>query len=101
MSQSRVWIAKNIGFPLQEIIKKTSIIEKLDFLKESQFWDEDRINEYQLTKLKNIIDYSSKNVPCYELLFKKIKLNSDDIKYAFREKHKQVQNLIQNKINSI
>ena len=80
MSHSRAWIAKNIGFPLQEIIKKTSIIEKLDFLKESQFWDEDKINEYQLTKLKNIIDYSSKNVPYYELLFKKIKLNSDDIK---------------------
>ena len=52
MSHSRVWIAKNIGFPLQEIIKKTSIIERLDFLKESQFWDEDRINEYQLTNVQ-------------------------------------------------
>tara|TARA_B110000879_G_scaffold212480_1_gene308965 strand:- start:6436 stop:7797 length:1362 start_codon:yes stop_codon:yes gene_type:complete len=80
MSQSRVWIAKNIGFPLQKIIKKTSIIKKLDFLKESQFWDEDKIHEYQLTKLKSIIDYSAKNVPYYEQLFKKIKLNSDDIK---------------------
>ena len=80
MSQSRVWIAKNIGFPLQEIIKKTSIIEKLDFLKESQFWDEDKIHEYQLTKFKSIIDYSTKNVPYYEQLFKKIKLHSDDIK---------------------
>lgn len=101
MSQSRVWIAKNIGFPVQDNIRKTSIINTLDFLRVSQYWDETQIYDYQLKKLKNIIDYSSKNVPCYELLFKKIKLNSDDIKYAFREKHKQVQNLIQNKINSI
>lgn len=101
MSHSRVWIAKNIGFPVQDNIRKTSIINILDFLRVSQYWDENRIHEYQLTKLKNIIDYYAKNVPYYEQLFKKIKLNSDDIKYAFCEQHKQVRNLIQNKINSI
>lgn len=74
------YLAKNFGIVLQDKIKKTNIKATFEFLKESQYWDEDKINEYQLIKLKNIIDYSSKNVPYYEQLFKRIKINSDDIK---------------------
>lgn len=80
MSNSREWLAKNIGFPLQDTITGTSIRETLAFLKKSQYWDETQIYEYQLKKLKKLIDYSSKNVPYYEELFRKIKLKSTDIK---------------------
>ena len=80
MITSRAWIAKNIGFPIQDIVRKTSIVETLAFLRKSQYWDETQIYDYQLKKLKSIIDYSSKNVPYYEELFKKIKINSSDIK---------------------
>lgn len=73
-------IAKHIGFPVHDFIKGTNILETLKFLKASQHWDETRINEYQLNKLKGLIDYASKNVPYYEELFKKIKLSSKDIK---------------------
>lgn len=81
MSDSRAWLAKNIGFPLQDIIRGTSIIESLAFLRKSQYWDETQIYDYQLKKLKNIIDYSSKNVPYYEELFKKIKFKTSDIRH--------------------
>lgn len=74
------WIAKHIGFPVQDLVKGTNIIKKLDFLRESQYWDDEKIYEYRLKKLKNLVDYSRKNVPYYEELFKKNKLLSQDIK---------------------
>jgi len=79
MNNSREWLAKNIGFPVQDTVTGTSILETLAFLKKSQFWDETKIREYQLKKLKSLIDYSSKNVPYYEELFGRIKLKSSDI----------------------
>lgn len=72
-------IAKHIGYPLQDLVKGTKIIEKLDFLRESQYWDEGRIYEYQLKKLKDLVHYSKTNVPYYEDLFQKIKLTPSDI----------------------
>ncbi len=73
-------IAKYIGYPLQDLIKKTNILNTLALLRKSQYWSEDRINEYQLKKLKKIINYAKHNVPYYENLFKKNKLDSSDIK---------------------
>ena len=73
-------IAKHIGYPLQDLIKKTNVLNTLALLRKSQYWPEDRINEYQLKKLKKIIRYAKNNVPYYENLFKKNKLDSSDIK---------------------
>lgn len=80
MSYSRTWLSKNIGFPLQDFIRGTSIIETLAFLKKSQYWDETQIYDYQLRKLKNLVEYANDNVPYYESLFKKIKFKPSDIK---------------------
>ena len=74
------WIAKHIGFPVQDLVKGTNIINELSFLRKSQYWDEDRIYEYQLKKLRGLISYSKKNVPYYDDLFKKIKITKNDIK---------------------
>ena len=41
-------IAKYIGYPLQDLIKKNNILNTLALLRKSQYWSEDRINEYQL-----------------------------------------------------
>ena len=76
----RKLLSKNIGYPIQDFIKKTDIIKTLSFLKRSQYWPQDRINEYQLKKLRKIVHYAKYNVPYYEKLFQKIKLNSSDIK---------------------
>lgn len=73
-------IAKYVGYPIQDLVKGTNIINELSFLRKSQYWDEDRIYEYQLKKLRGLISYSKKNVPYYDDLFKKIKITKNDIK---------------------
>lgn len=76
----RKFIAKSFGYPFQDYIKSTNIINTLKFLRESQFWDEARIRDYQTIKLKTIVEHAYKNVPYYEDLFKKINLKPGDIK---------------------
>lgn len=50
---------------------------KLSFLNEVAKWSYDQTKDYQLTKLKNILDHSYKNVPYYSKLFKKCDFNPD------------------------
>ncbi|MBK9282710.1 MAG: phenylacetate--CoA ligase family protein [Sphingobacteriaceae bacterium] len=76
----RKYTAKYFGYPLQDYVKKTSILETLKFLRESQYWEESRIQDYRLEKLKKLISYSYNNVPYYEKLFNTIKLKPSDIK---------------------
>ena len=40
------------------------------FIKDAQFWDRDRIQEWQLKKLKKIVRYAYDNVPGYHLLYR-------------------------------
>lgn len=72
-------IARSIGYPLQDFIRGTSIIKTLDFLRASQFWHENRLEEYRISKLKELFEFSSRNVPYYNRLFNKLKLKSSDI----------------------
>ena len=76
----RKYLAQKFGFPLQDYLRKTNIIRTLPYLRESQFWPEEKISEYQLEKLKKLVDFTLKNVPYYEKLFNSIKLRSSDIK---------------------
>lgn len=73
-------IAKYFGYPLQDWIKHTNIIKTLSFLRESQFWDEEKLEDYRLMKLKNLISFAHKNVPYYEKLFNSKKVQAADIK---------------------
>ena len=77
---TKIFFSKNLGYPIKDFIKGTNVLSTLKFLKESQYWDETRLNEYRLNKLKFIIDYAKKNVPYYENQFGKSKLSSSDIK---------------------
>ena len=103
------FIAKHIGFPLQDKVMKTSILKTNKFLLESQFWDVRKMEEYRIIKLKQLIEYSSINVPYYRDLFNKHKILPGDIntlddikiipvltKELLRENHK---NLLSEKAN--
>ena len=68
-----------IGYPIHDYAKSLHTIKTIDFLNESQFWSEDKIHEYQVYKLKKLIDYAGSHVPYYEELFKNIGLSSKDI----------------------
>ncbi len=73
-------IARNIGYPLYDIITGCRTLRILKFLNESQWWSSEKIKEFQLLKLKKLIDHCYKNVPFYHDLFKKIGITSDNIK---------------------
>lgn len=54
--------------------------EELNWLRESQFWDQEKIEEYKNVHLMTIIKYAYESVPYYKDLFKSIKLLPSDIK---------------------
>ena len=49
------------------------------FLKESQWWPEDKLLDYQFRELKKLIHYSYENVSYYRNLFDRIGAHPDDI----------------------
>lgn len=50
------------------------------FLKESEDWDKDRIEKYQLKEIKRIVDYSYRNCSGYRKLYDGAGVSPDDIK---------------------
>lgn len=76
----RRFIAESIGYPLQDYIRKTNIIDTLKFLRESQYWSEERILDFQSSKLRLLVEHAYKNVPYYEDLFNSISLKPSDIR---------------------
>jgi phenylacetate-CoA ligase len=44
----------------------------LRFLKETQHWDEDRLNDYQVKQLRRMLQHCAANVPYYRKLFRQI-----------------------------
>jgi phenylacetate-CoA ligase len=66
----------NIG----DALLSTSIKQKFDFVMESQWWDRDRIEEYQNEKLRQLILHAYTNVPYYNEMFTKLHLKPSDIR---------------------
>ena len=81
------FIAKNIGYPFQDLVKGTNILKTYEFLLETQKWDISKLKAYQLDKLIRIIDHSYNNIPYYRDLFNSINLKPNDIK-SFDDMHK-------------
>ena len=72
-------IARRIGLPLQDLVTGTSIVDTFRFLMESQYWDSERMEEYRLAKLKNIVAHAYRSVPFYREEFDRVKLRPGDI----------------------
>jgi phenylacetate-coenzyme A ligase PaaK-like adenylate-forming protein len=73
-------VAKNIGYPVQDLIKRTFILKSKQFLMDTQYWSINQLQEYQFNKLKKLLDFSYENVPYYEKLFNKLGLLPKHIK---------------------
>jgi|LSQX01.3.fsa_nt_gb phenylacetate-CoA ligase len=56
-----------------------SISKQLKFLRGSQYWTKEELEEYQNDKLKLLVTEAYKNVPFYTDLFEKYKLTPSDI----------------------
>jgi len=50
-----------------------------NFLKRSQWWDRDRLEDYQLEQLSNLLEHAYKNVPFYRKIFDERGLKPNDI----------------------
>lgn len=71
-------IAQYVGYPIQDLIKGTSIISTNKFLEETQYWTKEKIKEYQFDKFKKLISYAYENVSYYSGLLKTLKLAPSD-----------------------
>lgn len=74
------FLSKNLSIQIRDIAKGTNIIKTLKFLNQSQYWDQEKIYNYQLHKLRKLVEYASINVPYYSDLFDNIGFSSSDIK---------------------
>jgi len=61
-------------------LRSSKTLNQLQNLEKTQFLPLSEIEEIQRKKLKNLINYSYKNVPFYKKTFKKLNLTPDDIK---------------------
>jgi phenylacetate-coenzyme A ligase PaaK-like adenylate-forming protein len=73
------FIAEEITLRTSDIVTGQTIKKHLTFLKKSQYWSRQEIDDFQNKKLKLLLDYVYKNVPYYEDLFHTLKIKPIDI----------------------
>jgi phenylacetate-CoA ligase len=58
------------GDPLKILFHYNTYKKTYNFLKESEWWDKDRLEEYQLLQLRTLLRHAYEHVPYYTRLFK-------------------------------
>ena len=76
----RNFIAKKIGLLLNDLLKGTKVKAYYTFYNKSLTWDKNQIREYQLHKLKLLLNHAYLNVPFYRKRFEEYNLTPDSIK---------------------
>jgi phenylacetate-CoA ligase len=64
---------------IQTLFTFQKFLSTYTFLKESQWWNREKLEEYQLNQLKKLLNHSYENVPYYSKLFKKLNIKPNDI----------------------
>lgn len=72
-------LSRYIGFPLQDIFRNTKISQTATFLSESEGWARQKIDSYQLEKLRRLIMHAYEHVPYYRRLFDSLSLKPEMI----------------------
>ena len=70
---------ENIILPLSDLALGQSVYKSLNFLKKSQWWSREQIDDYQNKRLRMLIEHSVASVPYYSDLFHKLNLKVEDI----------------------
>lgn len=73
-------VVKKIIFPLNEIREGTRIRNTMKFFEDSQYWPEERILEFQLKRLKAILNHAFKNTDFYRRRFNEVGFKPDSFK---------------------
>ncbi|MHA2424853.1 MAG: hypothetical protein ACXAEF_08700, partial [Candidatus Thorarchaeota archaeon] len=72
--------ASHIILPIADRIRGTTIQKKTRFLKESQWWTREKLEQYQNEKLRLLVEHAYQNVPYYRRIFKQENLTPSEIK---------------------
>jgi len=72
-------LTRNILLPLSDLITGQSIFKCLTFLEKSQFWTRGQLDEYQNSKLRDLIHHAYVNVPFYREIFLDLRIKPEDI----------------------
>lgn len=73
-------LVEKLILPASDIYLKKKISKHFRFLRKSEWWTYDELEDYQNRKLKNLISYAYQNIEYYNNLFKENKLTPKDIK---------------------
>ncbi len=65
---------------LLDLFQKTSIREKFNFYIKTLGWNKEKLNQYKLERIKDLLAFSQKNVPYYSELLNSKNFNINDIK---------------------
>lgn len=65
--------------PLNDCINGLTVSSNLKFLKKSEFWSKNKLEDFQLMRLKILLQQAYENVPYYQDLFNKLKIKPSDI----------------------
>lgn len=80
--QLRKSIVRNSVFPLLDLKNRSTVLKYLTFYKQSQWWNLQRLKEYNEKKLRAIISHAYNNVRYYRRVFRNLDLKPEDIKCA-------------------
>lgn len=62
-------LVSGVFFPLHERLKKHNSVAIRKKMEETQWWDKDRLQDYQLSRLRNFLSNVQEHVPYYRHLF--------------------------------
>jgi phenylacetate-CoA ligase len=64
----------------QRIYSRKLFLQWFNFIEKSQWWTQEELFNYQWNKIKVLLDYSYKNIPYYQNMFKALGAFPEDIK---------------------
>lgn len=74
------FLARNILYPIGDLVLKTKVIPYYNFLQKSQWWSEDQLREWQNDKLRDLIQHAYVSVPYYRRMFNEHGISPEDIR---------------------
>lgn len=80
MSGLYTTLISGVFFPLHERLKKHDSVAVRKEMEISQWWDEDRLKELQLTRLRQLLTYVEVHVPYYRGLFAQTGFTAEDVR---------------------
>ena len=74
------YLSRHLLYPIYETVTGRNILEKVEFLDRSQWWDPKKLQEYQWRKLKTLVKHAYDHVPFYRRYYEEFGFQPDRLK---------------------